>query len=83
MSLIDIPNDLSKGAWKIMLAVYRNYQQTDSADFDKFDQFEFSEQELLKYCQELHDKRYVFLEYDSDGKMYLYMLPKILFPHNK
>lgn len=78
MAPIDRPSYISIEAWEIMLAVYYNYEKTDSKAFYDFSKFSFPHEDLIKYCEELHENGFVFLEHDSDGTMYLYMLPAIL-----
>lgn len=78
MVSLECPSNISHEAWEIMIAVYKNYDKNDSKEFDDFSAFNYSHDQLVKYCKELHDNRYVFFEHDTDGQMYLYMLPKIL-----
>lgn len=72
------PSTVSNEAWSILEAVHKNYVKNDTTHFEDFSQFDFSQEDLIKYCQELMDNKYVFLEKDGDGQMYLYMLPKTL-----
>lgn len=78
MNLLTKVTDLSPEALNIMESVYNNYLQNDSKIFEDFSQFNYSSDDLLKYCQELHDKGYVFLEYNKDNSRYLYMLFKVI-----
>ncbi|AKL96659.1 hypothetical protein CACET_c32150 [Clostridium aceticum] len=78
MYTLERPEDLSDNAWKMMQAVYENYEKNDSKEFEDFSQFNFSAEELDRCCKELDDKSYVFWERPSTGEMYLYMLTKIL-----
>ena len=78
MVSLERPSNISYESLEIMKAVYKNYEENDSKDFDNFSIFNYSNDDLIKYCKELDDNRYVFLENDPDGTKYLYMLPKIL-----
>jgi hypothetical protein len=74
-------NDLSVNAKRIMQAVYSQYQSNcdNHKMFYDFQQFsDLSTDEIMRYCEELETKGYVLIEYDSDDRMYLYMLPTIL-----
>lgn len=78
MVSLERPSNISFEAWKIMKAVYKNYDENDSKEFDNFSAFNYPNDDLIKYCKELDTNKYVFLEHDPDGQMYLFMLPKIL-----
>lgn len=77
MFSLERPSHISVEAWSIMLAVYKNYEKNDQY-FEDFSQFNFSYDELDKYCEELQNNDYIFWECDGNGDKYIYMLPKIL-----
>lgn len=75
--MIDKPNDISNEAWTIMTAVFQNYIQDSDKIFTNFSQFDLSDSDLVKYCQELHDKKFVFFTNEIDERS-IYMLPMVL-----
>lgn len=71
--------DLSPNARKIALleAIHYNSDRSDCMEFDAFEQFNLSDDELLSACKEIEDQEIASIEYDDDGNMYLHANPSI------
>ena len=71
---------LSDTAFTIIQAVLSHYNEDgpNCKEFSDFEQFNLSNDDLLKYCNELENESFVIIEYDDDNNMYLYMTSKIL-----
>jgi len=73
------PDNLSDNAWLILQAVFNHHVKTESLYFKDFSQFNFSKEDLYKYCQELHDAHLVFFEGVGTPLMDLYVLPNFFY----
>lgn len=73
-------HNLSPNAEKIAIAAAKWYQrdEPDCKEFDSFDQFNLTHEELMDACRELDDRDIVHIEYDNGDNMYLYVLPGII-----